>query len=60
MTNETRKRPPTPHRLHRHHVGPLTIAPGTSIHPQYQTGPRHGQQWALVRKAAAVDTRVLK
>jgi hypothetical protein len=50
MTSETRKRPPTPHRLHRHDVGPRTATPGTSSHPQYQTGPRYGQQVALLKK----------
>jgi hypothetical protein len=51
MTNETRKRPPTAHRLHRHEIGPRIMAPGTSSHPQYLTGPRYGQQIALLKRS---------
>lgn len=41
---------PSPHKLHRRHVGPLTQAPFPAAAPQYQTGPRHGQQLALLRR----------
>jgi len=41
----------TPHRLHRNHLGPRTQAPFPAAVPQYQTGPRYGQQLALIRRA---------
>lgn len=37
------------HRAHRKLVGPRTIAPLPLADPQYKSGPRHGQQLALVR-----------
>lgn len=39
------------HRVHRNSVGPRTIAPFPMAVPQYQSGPRRGQQLALIRKA---------
>lgn len=39
------------HRAHRRTIGPRTIAPFPSARPQYMSGPKHGQQLALVRKA---------
>lgn len=39
------------HRLHRHTIGPRTIAPFPAAVPQYQSGPRHGQQLAAIRRA---------
>lgn len=48
----SRKSEPTPHRLYRRLRGPLTVAPYPHAEPQYKTGPRYGQQLALVRKLA--------
>jgi hypothetical protein len=38
------------HRAHRRTLGPSLIAPlPLSFTPQYQTGPRHGQQLAFIQ-----------
>lgn len=51
-------RPPGPlavaHRLRRTTVGPRTIAPFPAAIPQYQSGPRRGQQLALIHRALAL------
>jgi hypothetical protein len=41
----------TNHKLYRRRVGPITQAPYPWAEPQYLTGPRHGQQVALLRRA---------
>lgn len=42
---------PTQHHLWRSLTGPKRQAPLPSTKPQYLTGPRYGQQLALVRAA---------
>lgn len=42
------------HRAHRRAMGPRTIVPHRITVPQYQTGPRHGQQVASIRRAVSL------
>lgn len=42
------------HRTHRRTVGPRIVAPFPATVPQYQSGPRHGQQLALIRRALSL------
>ncbi len=46
------------HRTHRRTIGPRTIAPFPAAVPQYQSGPRYGQQLALIYRCTVVLPRL--